>query len=292
MLQPRPPPPMTTLSLPPTGSKQAALRGLLQVGPPGSGHDLRLQGFVAFEAAESLHDRVRATFRNPPEVAHSLRLVLRSEAGGWQRDVPLTHSTGGCEYKALHNPKADVDACFARASNNTGALLHPSEFGLNLGSTDSPDFHLLVAGWPRRANLRRQLQLALRAPPADTEGPPFPVVRPLPYLRSVPAAAVARILAWQEQYYAPLGLSGTVLYVLPKELLDLEEQRDIQQLVAAGRLTLVLWDELAWYKVGVPQLPLASARLRPRTAALPLARSMRIRLAACRVGESLICKSF
>ena len=269
--------------------------GLLQVGPPGSAHHLRLKGFIAFEATK-LPLKQRYTFHNPPEVAHRLQLVLRSEAGGWQRDVPLTHTTGQCEKLGDFETDAELNACLNKTGDSTSALFQPSEFSLDLGPTDSPDFHLLVAGWPRRANLRRQLQLALRALPAEAATAPPRVVRPLPYLRSVPAAAVARILTWQEQYYAPLGLSGTVLYVLPKELLDLEEQRDIRQLVAAGRLTLVLWDELAWYKVGAcgcrccrsPALACDRRQHRCRRARS----SMHARLAACRVGESLICKSF
>ena len=257
---------------------------------------MRLKGVIAFEPIDSLPSEVRYTFRNVPEVAHSLQLVLRSEAGGWQRDVPLTHTTGKCEVMRGPNTEKDLNVCSNRSSSRTSAFFQPSEFSLDLGPTDSPDFHLLVAGWPRRANLRRQLQLALHAPPAEAATAPPRVVRVLPYLRSVPAAAVARILAWQEQYYAPLGLSGTVLYVLPKHLLDLEEQRDIQQLVAAGRLTLVLWDELAWYKVGAcgcrccrsPALACDRRQHRCRRARS----SMHARLAACRVGESLICRSF
>ena len=52
------------------------------------------------------------------------------------------------------------------------------------------------------------------------------------------------------QYHAAVGLRGALLYVLSKDVAALESNPVIGMLVAARRLTLVLWDDFAWLRVG------------------------------------------
>ena len=129
---------------------------------------------------------------------------------------------------------------------------------LDFGPTAAVDFDLLVQGWPRRVSLKRQLQAALAAPPAEAgagggagagTGPPPPVYRATPYFYSLEAGTAGAILAWLDEYYQPLGLAGTIMYVLPKDEEELAAQPRIRELMAAGRLVLVLWDEFSWYEV-------------------------------------------
>ena len=152
-------------------------------------------------------------------------------------------------------PGFDMQACLEREARKTNLYYHLSEFSIDLGPAAAVDFFLMVQGWPRRVSIKRQLQAALAGPPAEAGtgavagAQPPAVYRALPCLFNVRASVAARILAWQDDYHRPLGLAGTVMYVLPKDEVELAAQPRIRELVAAGRLTLVLWDDFAPFKV-------------------------------------------
>lgn len=40
------------------------------------------------------------------------------------------------------------------------------------------------------------------------------------------------------------------MYVLPKDVRDMEAHKGLRALMADGRLTLVVWDEFPWHEVG------------------------------------------
>jgi hypothetical protein len=55
------------------------------------------------------------------------------------------------------------------------------------------------------------------------------------------------IASWSDEYHAPLGLAATIMHVLPRDAAALAQQPAVQELVAAGRLLLVLWDQFQLY---------------------------------------------
>ena len=219
-------------------------------------HHLRMKGFVAFEfnaQPATWRPHVSSIFKNVPEVASKLHLLLHSSQG-WQREVQVVHTNGECE-RVEGGPGFDMQACLEREARKTNLYYHLSEFSIDLGPAAAVDFFLMVQGWPRRVSIKRQLQAALAGPPAEAGtgavagAQPPAVYRALPCLFNVRASVAARILAWQDDYHRPLGLAGTVMYVLPKDEVELAAQPRIRELVAAGRLTLVLWDDFAPFKV-------------------------------------------
>lgn len=229
-----------------------------------STYHLRLKGFLAFEPTVhpahwkgTMHLDGFDTFFNVPEVAARLRLLLRSASGGWERPLSLAFSQHHCEMFPPWGQRTesgpDHRACYAAAPLDKPA--HSlADLSVDLGPTTGTDYELLVEGWPRRVALKAQLQAALAAPPAATEaGGPPPLYRSLPTSKApdkvIHPAKLARLLEWGDEYYEPLGLAGTHLYVLPGEVAELVAQQAVQRLLAARRLTLIEWDQFSWFKV-------------------------------------------
>ncbi|KAL4423953.1 hypothetical protein ABPG75_001254 [Micractinium tetrahymenae] len=214
------------------------------------GHHLRARGFVAFMSINPpAHWREYYTFRNPPEVATRLRLFLRSASAGWQREVAVEFAYDRCQHHA-GEPAFDFDACVAEMKGEAPYWSNLGLVDLDFGPAElaDPNFQLLVGGWPRRVSLKAQLQDALAGPPAEPEGPGPKLLRAFPYFYTVDAAKTARLIHWSHRYHNPLGFDGVVMYVLPKDVRDMEAQKGLRALMADGRLTLVEWDEFAWHE--------------------------------------------
>lgn len=218
-------------------------------------YHLKMKGFVAFEfTSPPVHwGAHNHTLRNVPEIASRLRMFLvhNSTAGSsWQSELTLEMSNINCEKMTKDDPAFDFKACIAAARRKpTSRFYNLADISINLGHTTAVDFGLAVHGWPRGASLKAQLQAALAAPPAQSDGPQL-LFRALPYLSTIGASQAARLVTWSNDYHEPLGFAGTVMYVLAKDAAELVAQPGIQALVAAKRLTLVLWDEFATYQVG------------------------------------------
>lgn len=230
-----------------------------------STYHLRLKGFVAFEPTVhpehwkgKMHLDGLDTFFNVPEVAARLRLLLRSASGKWERPLSLAFSHHHCElfppWGQRTGLEADYRACLAAAATLEKPAHSLADLSVDLGPTNAADYELLVEGWPRRVALKAQLQAALAAPPAvPTDAGPPQLFRSLPTSKAPDAvirpAKLARLLEWGDEYYKPLGLASTFLYLLPGEVAELAAQPAVQQLLAAQRLALIEWDQFSWYKV-------------------------------------------
>lgn len=221
-------------------------------------YHLKMKGFVAFEAA-SYPSGWKYTFHNVAEIA-SLRLYVRFYKQGWQRELSIVLSDSICEQHAQlpnqnHKPSA-FQACVDGMQQRNVKHYTFGDVSVDFGHTADVGIELLAHGWPRRISLEGQLQAALAAPPALADASStaaFYRVLPTPMApqRTIKASVLARILRWGDDYYKPLGLKATVLYVLPSQVAELEAHPSIRTLVATKRLSLVLWNELSHYQVGV-----------------------------------------
>ncbi|KAL4423957.1 hypothetical protein ABPG75_001258 [Micractinium tetrahymenae] len=201
----------------------------------------------------------------------------------WPREVAVEFAYDKCQRRA-GEPAFDFDACVAEMKGEAPYWSNLGLVDLDLGPAEvaDPNFQLLVGGWPRRVSLKAQLQDALAGPPAEPEGPGVPpsqpygaprtqdaaanaatavgaaagaAARPQPkllraflYFYNVGAAKTARLIHWSHRYHNPLGFDGVVMYVLPKDVRDMEAHKGLRALMADGRLTLVEWDEFAWHE--------------------------------------------
>ncbi|PSC70646.1 sidekick isoform X1 [Micractinium conductrix] len=211
------------------------------------GH-LRIKGFAAFDTVAPPVRRENYTFAHVPEVYRHLRLGLRSASGGWERKVALEYPFNRCELQS-RSPGFDYAACLAAEKAKQWAQYPIPDISIDLGATSDTDYELFIYGWPRHVDLAAQLQEALARPPLRPFPPrPPSLYRALPYLSTIHPTRVARILRWSNQYHAAVGLRGALLYVLSKDVAALESNPVIGMLVAARRLTLVLWDDFAWLR--------------------------------------------
>lgn len=211
-----------------------------------------MKGFVAFEAATFRRNFTRYTFHNLPELASHLHLYVRSAVDGWQREVSVAFSDSFCEQWS-RLPEFNFSECSKAPERNDSAWYGLGDVSIDFGPSQEFRYELLVNDWPRRVSLMAQLRTALLSPPASI-GPNAPaLIRALPtpirWHQAIDASILARILAWSDDYYAPLGLDGTILYVLPLQLADLQAHSTIQAMIASNRLSLVLWDDLSYFEV-------------------------------------------
>lgn len=270
-----------------TGNRTGVLHIFLKAlkWPTGDGgYHLRARGFVAFMSINPPeHWREYYTFRNPPEVATRLRLLLRSAAGGWQREVAVEFAYDKCQRRSAE-AGFDFEACVAEMKAEPPYWSNLGLVDLDFGPAEAvdPNFQLLVDGWPRRVSLKAQLQDALAGLPAEPEGPGEPpsqpygpphtndtvadaaaataaaadtaarprpkLLRAFPYFHTVDANKTAKLIHWSHKYHSPLGFDGVVMYVLPKDVRDMEAHKGLRALMADGRLTLVVWDEFPWHE--------------------------------------------
>lgn len=212
-----------------------------------------MKGFVAFEAATFRRDFQKYTYHTLPEVASHLQLYVRSSLEGWQREVQVTFSDSYCE-QWVHRPNFDFDECMKAPERKNSRMYSLGDVSIDFGPTQEVRYELLVNDWPRRVSLSAQLHTALLMPPASIEMDAPSVIRALPtpmrWDIAIDASILARILSWSDDYYAPLGLNGTILYVLPLQLAELQVHPTIKTMVASNRLSLALWDDLTYYEVG------------------------------------------
>ncbi|PSC73494.1 hypothetical protein C2E20_3323 [Micractinium conductrix] len=213
------------------------------------GH-LRMKGFVFFEPAtlpQLWLDRKLGAYSlyNPPQVYYSLRMGLRSEAEGWEREISLETAVWACERIANDT---EHEACVHRTRDVLRNLPHTEspDISVDLGPTAATDLQLFVYGWPRHVSLTSLLDGALAAPPPPPPRGPPALIFALPYFSHVDPDRVARLLGWSTAYHAALGFQGAVMYVLAKHAAALRAHPGVRSLLASGRLRLVLWDEFAW----------------------------------------------
>lgn len=214
---------------------------------------LRIKGFVAFEATTYPSNWTKYTFHNIPEVATQLRLFLQSPVHGWQRELSITFSDSMCEQRVAF-PTFNFTNCTKDEERMRSTWYALGDISADFGSTDDVEVELALNDWPRRVSLKAQLWAAKSAPPAQAYGVGKPALiraLPTPFLaeQTLDTTIMARLLKWSEEYYTPLGLDLTVWYILPSQLATVEAHPIIRALVAARRLTLVLWDEFSFYNV-------------------------------------------
>ncbi|KAL4434828.1 hypothetical protein ABPG77_005355 [Micractinium sp. CCAP 211/92] len=214
------------------------------------GYHLRARGFVAFMSINPPeHWREHYTFRNPPEVATRLRLFLRSAEGGWQREVAVEFAYDKCQRRAWE-PGFDFEGCVAEMKAEAPYWSNLGIIDLDFGPAETvdPNFLLLVDGWPRHVSLKAQLQARGGAAAASAARPRPQLLRAFPYFHTVDAVKTARLIHWSHRYHNPLGFDGVIMYVLPKDVRDMEAHKGLRALMADGRLTLVEWDEFPWHE--------------------------------------------
>lgn len=97
-------------------------------------------------------------------MATRLRLLLRSAAGGWQREVAVEFAYDKCQRRSAE-AGFDFEACVAEMKAEPPYWSNLGLVDLDFGPAEAvdPNFQLLVDGWPRRVSLKAQLQARARA---------------------------------------------------------------------------------------------------------------------------------
>jgi len=202
-----------------------------------------------------------------PHVYYALRLGVRSEAGGWERELDMPQLFHQCEQEP---PELFWQCITEVPERSKGWTMHNAHFpdlSADFGRMDAPGFstniQLFVYGWHRSVSLASMLQGALRAPPAvpgtvagnagtssgwgvRQRGPPPSFYVALPYFVFFDLERLALLMEWNVAHHLAMGFDGVILYVLGKHVPVLGSHPTIRRLAQAGSLRLVVWDEMAW----------------------------------------------
>ena len=218
-----------------------------------------IRGFVIFEFNElpphfkSNVFQIRLGMFNVPEVFHFMRLSVRSNGEGWQKDVPLNMPVcDGFWNSPGPHPSRSFLQCIRDITNPDNHMpRYPlTQIDFDMGPLHSTDVDLLVEGWPRIVSLAELLQGAVPMPQHHVPALPFSrptIINHIACLYKVDVPFVAQMLTWRAEHLAEVGVETTFLYVKSRYAPALASNSVIQSLIARNQLRLVVWEELSMW---------------------------------------------